>query len=295
MINAASIIGASMTAVVVTVSILPQTFFVERIAGGHADVHVMIGPGESPASFDPTPKEIMRLAETDLYVSIDVPMERALLPYIERSFPQVEIVRTGGGMGPSTRSDVEERGAAHEHDGKHRHATDHGHAVHGPDPHTWLSPRLAKAQAESIAVALSRIDPAHADLYQENLVILCSDLDDLDARLRSVLAPVSGQEFLVFHPAFGHLAAEYGLTQSAIEEGGLSPSPKRLATVLERARACGVGAIFIQPQFSESTARRVAREIGIEVRVLDPLSADYLNNLEAMAREIRSALTGDKQ
>ena len=93
---------------------------------------------------------------------------------------------------------------------------------------------------------------------------------------------------------FGHFAADYGLTKIAIEEGGMTPSPRHLAIVLRDAKDRGVKAIFIQPQFSESAARRVAQEIGVTVRVLDPLSADYLNNLGAIAREIRAALGGDE-
>ncbi len=278
---------ADSPGVSVFVSILPQAYFVDRIGGPFVTTHVMVGPGESPASYDPPPRRMAELAGADLYFAIGVPMEAPILPHIRRSFPRVSIVDTRTGIGDVDEPDSE--GAeSDDHHPTERHAADE-HA-HGPDPHVWLDPMLAKTQAAVIADALARFDTTHAPIYLENLSVLSADLDSLDAEIRALLAPVRGAELVVFHPAFGYFAKAYGLKQVAIERGGLAPGPKYLAGVLQDARKRGVSAIFSQPQFSLSSTEAIAHEIGVEVRILDPLARDYMRNLRQMAVEIRDAL-----
>ena len=108
--------------------------------------------------------------------------------------------------------------------------------------------------------------------------------------LSAQLAPVRGMPLLVYHPAFGHFAAAYGLEQVAVEEGGLSPTPRHLAEILRLVRERNIGTIFAQPQFSESSARAIAREAGLKIVVLDPLARDYAANLESMAAAIAAGL-----
>ena len=94
---------------------------------------------------------------------------------------------------------------------------------------------------------------------------------------------------IVFHPAYGHFANEYGLSQVAIERGGVPPGSRQLALLIERAREKGVKAIFTQPQFSSTTAEAIAETIGADVIQLDPLARDYVENLWDIAIKIQSA------
>jgi zinc transport system substrate-binding protein len=261
------------------VSILPQAFFVERIGGEHVAVQVLVGPGDSPATYEPTPKEMAQMAESDLYFAIGVPFETAVLPRLRDSFKNLEIVETQAGI---DRARLE----GHEHE---------GHEAEYLDPHVWLSPQHAKIIAKNIRDALSRIDPVHADDYASGLAKLVADLDETDTQVARHLQPVRGEELYVFHPAYGEFAEAYGLTQVAIEVEGQSPSAKQLAELIERARAHDVRAIFVQPQFSQRTANTVAEAVGAEVVILDPLSRDYLTNLKEMARRIRDALDVDEE
>ena len=83
-------------------------------------------------------------------------------------------------------------------------STDISQEAGAVDPHTWLDPRLAKIQAKTIADTLIQIDPDHGAIYEENLKKFQADLDKMDDKLRSSLAPVKGKSFFVFHPAFGY-------------------------------------------------------------------------------------------
>jgi zinc transport system substrate-binding protein len=139
--------------------------------------------------------------------------------------------------------------------------------------------------------ALERIDPLHAAEYRENLKGLLSDLDDVHAKLSGILAPLGGSSLYAFHPAYGYFADRYGLRQKAVSAGGKEPGPRHLAALIDQARKDGARVIFVQPQFSDSTAKIIAREVDAAVVPMDPLARDYIRNLEAMARKIREALS----
>jgi zinc transport system substrate-binding protein len=260
------------------VSIPPQAYFVDRLAAERAAVTILVGPGDSPATFAPTAQQLAALTGAQVYFRIGVPMEQALVPRLARNYPRLRIVDTRGdtSAAPTT-------GPA----GEPPHG-DHDHG--GYDPHVWLSARLAAGQAALIAETLADLDPDGADRYRHNLAAITTELARLDAEIGEILAPVHGGTVYVFHPAFGYLCADYGLNQVAIEAGGLSPSPRHLATVLTTARAAGARAIFVQPQSSTAAARTVAAELGIDVVTLDPLARDYPDNLLRIARAFRAAL-----
>ncbi|NIM20179.1 MAG: zinc ABC transporter solute-binding protein [Candidatus Latescibacteria bacterium] len=277
-------------------SILPLAFFVERIGRNHLEIHVMVGPGQSPATYEPTSKQLVQLAQSHVFFSIGVPFEKQLLPRIRKSFQTVDIVSTQAGIelmpvstnvaGVQEIKNVELSGPQHLNAAAHTHSHSEGEL----DPHIWLNPRLAATIARNILEALIRIDPSHSAEYTNNHRTLMTDLEELDRKITEMLAPLEGEEFYVFHPAYGYFAEAYGLVQVSIERGGTSPGLKHLVDLIEKAKARKVRAIFIQPQFSKKSAETIADEIGADVVVMDPLSRDYLTNMKEMAVKIRKAI-----
>jgi zinc transport system substrate-binding protein len=261
----------------VFVSILPQAYFVERLGGEHVEVDVLVGRGQSPHSYEPTPRQMTKLARAHLFFSIGVPFEKTLLPKIEKSNKNLTVVKTHSGIWRHPAAGLHEQGEEH-----HKHAG-------GPDPHIWLNPRNVKAIAASICKALKRLDPEHAGEFDRNLTAFQKELDELDARIRKTLEHFAGREFYVFHPAFGYFAEAYNLRQVAVEAGGKEPSARQLAALIEKARKDRVRVIFTQPQFSRSGAEAVAKAIGAKVETMDPLAKNYISNLEDMARKIKGA------
>jgi zinc transport system substrate-binding protein len=260
------------------VSILPQKFFVEKIGGDKVDIHVMVGPGESPATYEPTGRQLTRLAEGSVYFSIGVAFEASLVPRIERNFPDLKVIDTSSGV---ERRVIEGHTHGDSHSGSSR-AVD--------DPHIWMSPRLAVGISMNILRALCEIDPPNEPKYTRNFARLKSELLETDRGVAEILAPHAGAGILVFHPAYGYFTDAYGLVQVPIEIDGGTPGPRHLASVIDNARANGVTTIFVQPQFSASTARTVAQTIGATVDTLDPLAEDYCRNLFEMAERIAAAL-----
>ena len=273
---------AAVNRLTVFVSILPQAYFVERVGGRHVDVKVLVGPGQSPATYEPTPDQMSALAGARAFFRIGVPFEETLLPKIRGTFKDLEIVDTRAGI---TLRKME----AHEHE-EHEGEHEHEHEAGGDDPHSWLNPKLVKIQAKTICDALCRLDAANAVQYQQNLAKFQADLDALDARIAESLAPLAGRELFVFHPAFGYFADAYGLKQVPVEIEGKEPAAKDVAALVRRAREANVRVIFVQPQFSPKSATAIAREIGGAVVSLDPLARDYMKSLEAMAQQIGNAL-----
>jgi zinc transport system substrate-binding protein len=262
----------------VFVSVLPQTYLAEQVGGRRISVETLVQPGESPVTYAPSPKQMVRLAEADLFFRAGVPFENVLIPKIESSFRDLRVVDTRRGIPLLTHH------AGDDHD--------HGGAEGGPDPHVWLSPPLALKMAENMLNALVEADPPGKPEYEENFTRLAGDLEALHRRLTEVLAPVRGKKIFVFHPAFGYFCDAYGLEQVAIESGGREPSPRQLARLIEAARAENVRVIFVQPQFSSQSALSVARAIDGVVVAIDPLARDYLRNLSEMSAAVKDALSG---
>jgi len=262
----------------VFVSILPQATFVERIGNGYVKASVLVGPGQSPHVYEPTPKQMVDLAKARLFFAIGMPFEKRILEKVAAANPDLKIVDTRQGvpLRSMTADEADE---------------DHGEKAGEPDPHIWLSPRLVKIQAAAIERALAAEDPAHAAEYQKNLKAFHDDLDRLDAKIAKALQPLKGKAFFVYHPAFGYFADAYGLTQVPVEVEGKEPSARQLAAFIERAKAAGVKVIFVQPQLSTKSAEAVARSIGGAVVPMDDLAKDYLANLERMAEKVAEALS----
>ncbi|MGD9546366.1 MAG: metal ABC transporter solute-binding protein, Zn/Mn family [Candidatus Krumholzibacteriia bacterium] len=264
----------------VAVSILPQQGLVEALGAGRLAVVTAVAPGQAPHSFDPSPRHMGTLAGASIFFACGAPMENQLLPRLRSSYPRMRIVDTAAGL-PRLALD------GHEHD----HGDGHGHEDSGGlDPHLWLDPVLLARMVEVMAAGLAELDPDGAALYAARSDSLQDELARLDREIREILAPVRGREVFVFHPAYGYFTQAYGLRQTAIEQGGIDPSPRHLAEVLGRIKAQGSRAVFVQPQFSLGSAQAVARDAGVELVVLDPLAPDVIGNLRAMAHTIREAL-----
>jgi zinc transport system substrate-binding protein len=157
---------------------------------------------------------------------------------------------------------------------------------HDTDPHTWLDPVQAMAMADTISHRLQALLPAESEAIQARSRELKKRLAQIDQQACEILAPYQGRVFIVFHPAFGHFAAAYGLVQVSVEAGGHEPGPRHLAEVIDKARACGAESVVVQPQFSRKSAETVADAIGATVLVLDPLAADYESNLVFLAQSL---------
>lgn len=275
----------------VFVSVLPQKTFVERLGGDHVEVRTMVQPGYSPATYDPTPQQISALAKTALYIRIGVPFETAWMKRIRSTNPHMQVLDARQGIRLRRNH---RHGQAYESDKDEHHQSNQGQAVnHGEserDPHIWTSPPLVKRMGKNIRDTLTALDPANEQDYARNYDAFAAELDALDRDIRALLRDVTNRKFMVFHPAWGYFADTYGMIQVPIEKEGKEPGPRSLTALIEQAKRDNVKVILVQPQFHRKSAQQVAHAIGGRVVAIDPLSADYADNLRRVTQQIAAAV-----
>lgn len=247
----------------VFVSIVPQQYFVEKIAGEQVRVHVMVPFGGSPHTYEPKPGQMRTLAGAVAYFSIGVTFEDAWLDKIRSASPDMKMIHTDRGI---KKREINEG-----------HGHDHGHA----DPHIWLSPPLVMLQARNILEGLIMIDPDNRKEYQANYQTFIREIAELDVFLQNRLTP--GTRFMVYHPSWGYFAHAYGLIQIPIEVEGKAPKARQMQEVIRHAREKNIDSILVQPQFSTRDAETIAREINGKTVIADPLAANWAENLKAVA------------
>jgi zinc transport system substrate-binding protein len=280
----------------VCVSIPPELYFVKRIGGKRVSVDVLVTPGQNPHSYTPTPSQMARLSQAKLFLRIGIEFEESLVPKIKGIMKGITVVDLRDGV-RMRRMEDQQAELADSTGGQTpaRASADDDEHRGGPDPHIWTDPMIVKHMAATIRDALVRLDPAGRAVYEANAATFAAELDSVDRRIRTALAPLAGGAFFTFHPELGYFADAYGLKQVGVEIGGKEPSGRELARLTDLARHDHVRVIFVQPQFSARSAQAIAEQIGGVVEPLDALSEDYLANLEHVAAEVAKALAQEKR
>jgi len=272
--TATSLGATATTKTQIFVTVPPQAYLAEKIGGDAVEVHTLVGKGQDPHTFEPTPRQAAALAGASLFFTVDIPFEKQLVPKVTSSNRRLLIVDSTKGI---VRLPLAE--------------PDH-HAAHGneADPHLWLAPNNLRIMADNMATALSTAMPERKEALHKNLASLQREINILDTQLSTTLAPHRGKTFYVFHPAFGYFANAYGLKQKAVEISGKTPTPRQLSALVRQAREDLVRTIFVQPQFDSKSANTVAQAINGTVIPIDPLDREVLHNLSTIAGALEQAL-----
>ena len=259
-----------------TVTMEPQRYFVERIAGDHWEVHTVVPPGQSPETYEPTPREMMAVAESQAYLRIGrIGFEMAWMPTIQENNPHLRVFDLSEGV-----TWIEGQCAHHDH------THDHDHHHGGIDPHIWNATRTAQIIARNTLAALCAMDPAHVSDYEANYRALTAEIDSTGRILHAMLDTLSHRTFVIYHPALTYFADEYGLTQLSIEADGKEPSAASMKALVDEAREAGVRVVFVQQEFDRKHAESMAAEIGARIVMINPLSADWKTEMLRIAQSL---------
>lgn len=252
---------------IIAVTIVPEHTFVKEVCGDLVEIITLISPGYSPESYEPAPNEIERFSKADLYFTIGVAAEdTSILP----SMGDIKVV-----------SLQKEVAAVY---------ADRMFSENSRDPHIWLSPKRVKVMIASIAREVSVLDPENADIYSKNADEYIKKLSELDEYINGVVGQMENKSFIAFHPAFGYLADDFGLTMYALEDDGKDAAPRHLQEMVDLAKKEGIKAIFYQEEIDSRQSKAFAEEIGGKTVMLAPLSANYINNLKLMADTLAGAV-----
>ena len=249
----------------VVVTIPPLAEFVERVGAGQVSVTVMVPPGASPHTYEPTPSQMVAVSQADMYVKVGTPVEFELawMGNIIEANPAMLVVDSSQGI-----ELIGGEGAE-------------GHE--GVDPHIWGSPQNARVMVENICAGLIAIDPGNAALYADNRDHYLKELAILDGYFHCRLDGFTNRVFMTYHPAFGYLAEEYGLTQLAVEHEGKEPTPQVLQDSIDKAEQYHLHYVFVAPQFASDDSETIASAIGGETAPMDPLPRHYIATMGDIA------------
>lgn len=250
---------------VVSVSIQPLKFFVDRLSGEMLEVNVMVPSGASPATYSPTTAQLERLSDSGIYFRIGhLGYEKVFLHRLAELNPGMKVLNLSEEVNLI-------RGEAIEH-GDHVHKG-------GADPHFWMSPavmlNLLPAMRDAIIGEYPELEETVTDNYQK----LYSQINELHKQWEALSLQLTHDTFMIFHPALTYLARDYGFTQVPVERGGKEPSPATLRRIIDMARSRDIPVIFIQQEFDVRSAQLISEESGAELVQINPLAYNWRDEM----------------
>ena len=201
---------------VITVTLEPQRYFTEAIAGDKFKVVSMVPKGSSPETYDPIPQQLVSLGDSKAYFRIGyIGFEQTWMDRLMNNTPHIQVFDTSKGIDLILNND----------DHAHGHNSHDGH-IHAVEPHVWNSTGNALIIAGNTYKALSQLDKANEPYYRNRYDSLCQRIQHTDSLIRRQLStPEAAKAFMIYHPALSYFARDYGLHQISIEEGGKNPLP----------------------------------------------------------------------
>lgn len=254
---------------IIAVSIVPEATFAGAVCGDLADIVTIVPPGSSPETYEPTPQEMAQFSQAEAYFAIGVPVEDSqVLPKAE-GISTMKIVKLQDAVSKTYPDRTFQDGER--------------------DPHIWLSPKRVKVMVQAIADEMASLDPANSAQYSANAQDYMKKLDSLDSRVSSILADAKDKSILVFHPAFGYMAEDYGLNMVALQEEGKEATASHLEQMVDFAKQKGITTVFYQEEVDSKQTQAFAEEIGGQAVQLTPLAANYEDNMVQMAEAMAAA------
>lgn len=272
----------------IIVTISPLKYIVEQITGEDFQVEVLVPPGASPETFEPTPRQFIAMNEAQLLFSTGLIDFEGMLT--SKVSDKSRLVNLSEGI------DLMEGSCSHNHAHHTAHhdshacdgtSCEHTHHHHGIDPHIWTSPQEVKIMARNAYNAI-RAQYPDSTKYTEAFDRLIVRLDSLDNACRQMCEASAAKAFVIYHPAMTYFARAYGIEQIAVENDGKEPSVRHISSIIEQAKAKGVTTLLYQAQYPRSTIEIIAKDMGVGCTEINPLEENLVENIIAITRIITS-------
>lgn len=250
---------------ILSVSIEPQKYLLEKLVGNKYIVNTAIPVGSNPETYDPSPSQMVNIGKSEMYFKVgNLGFENTWLKNISVNNPDMNIVDCSQGI--QTIQD------------------DHGHP--NGDPHIWSSTKTALTVSTNMYNALIAHDPKHKDYYLDKFKTLEKTIQQTDSIIKSYIAEAPCKSFIIYHPALSYFAEQYGLHQYSIEVDGKNPTPKQIAELVKKAKQENIRVIFIQEEYDLKNAEPIANETGAKIVVINPLSYKWDQELIKIAKSV---------
>lgn len=262
----------------VIASIAPLADFARQVGGDRVEVKLMLPPGASPHTFEPTPRAIQDISDARVFIKIGAGLE-FWAEKIIKAAANKNLVIVDSSSGVSLLRDP------------------HSHGHRSADPHIWLDPVIAGGIIAKIENAFIRADPENTEHYRLNALQYREKLSALDADISRRVKELKTKEYVTFHPAWNYFSKRYGMKVAAVieESPGKEPSPKHMQKIINKIKAIGKKVVFVEPQFNPKIAEVIAKESGAKVVYLDPIGGQkgretYLDMMKYNIAAIEKAM-----
>ncbi len=241
----------------VSVSIPPLYFFVQAIAKSQADVTIIVPQNKNPEIYEPTFQDMQTLAKSDMFIGIGMPFEKIWLPKILQANKQQHTLTT---------------------------ILLHEELQKTNQMHLWLSIQNARDITKILTTAFVVKDPKNANFYRENAIHLLHSLDTLEQTIKGYIQQMPRKDFIVYHPLFDNASNEYGLKEHALEQHAKTYGMQEILALSAFGKQAQIKRIFTEHANKDITT--LANTMHAKVVIINPMSKDYLHNLESIFAEI---------
>jgi zinc transport system substrate-binding protein len=241
----------------VIASITPLADFSRQVGGDKVEVNLLLPPGASPHTYEPTPKALKNISDARVFIKIGLGLE----------FWAEKIIKSSGHKNLITVVSSSDMPLITYHEKSHSHSSS------GADPHIWLDPVIAQDIVTKIENAFIEADPQNAGYYRQNASIYIEKLSRLDKEITGKVKTLRIKEYVTFHPAWNYFSRRYGLTVAGVieESPGKEPGPRHIEKITGEIKRIGSKVVFVEPQFNPKIAEVIAKECGAKVLYLDPI------------------------
>lgn len=278
-------------------TIYPIEDFTKRIGGDNVTVKSVIPNGVDAHSFEPTTKDMLKIAKADAFIYSGAGAE-GFADAANKTLKDEDVKMIKAAKGADLIAGHDD----HDHEHEEEHGDEHEHG--DLDPHFWLDPQRSIVMAENIKNALSELEPSKKDEFEKNFKQVKTDLEELDKKYEEAIKNAPSKEILVSHAAYGYWEDRYGIEQISVS--GLSPtqepSQKELKEIVETAEEHNIKYVIFDANVTNKIATLVRKEIGAESLTLNNMETlrdqdrengeDYFSlmnkNLEALKKALNS-------
>ena len=258
-------VDSNIKTIRIVASLFPQYDFAKIIGGDYVNVSLIIPSGVEPHAFEPTPKDIIEIKESDIFLYTNELME----PWAHELIETDEALKTTV-VDLSAGIELIKSGDDHLADAETEH--EHEHEEGEYDPHYWLDPQNAIQMVQTISSTLISKMPENEAYFTENANKLIEEINQLDQSFKDVFAKTDSNTILSGgHFAFGYFAAHYGLEHMSPYTGfspNAEPTPKKIALLLENIKDTKAKAIFYEELIDPRVARIISEEGKIDMLLL---------------------------
>ena len=254
----------------------------QNVAGDRVHVEALLPPGVDPHSYQTTPQDVTKVADSNLLIVNGAGYEHFLETVLENAGGDRTVLEASAGI----------------------KVRDEAGSENGTDPHLWLDPNNVMIYVENIRDGLSEIDPGGAEVFGNNAETYIAQLRELDLWIRAQVksVPVERRLLVTNHESLGYFAERYGFIVVGTVVPGFSsdaaPSAKQMAALIDQIKATGAPAVFLDAADATTLAGQIASDTGVTIvtdlhleSLTDGSPADtYINMMKFNVSRIVEAL-----